>query len=92
MSLSVMRGACLRFLSPYCIVTSMSTLGPWFVAAYHGECDGCGADIDDGDEIRADGEGGYLCRDCGQEAEAEECTVCDVGGIRHFHGREVVEG
>jgi hypothetical protein len=49
----------------------MGTLGPWLIAAYHGECVECGADINDGDEIRADGEGGYLCWECGEEAEDE---------------------
>jgi hypothetical protein len=41
--------------------------GPWFTAARHGECDGCGDGIFPGDEIRADGDGGYLCRQCGYD-------------------------
>jgi hypothetical protein len=49
----------------------MSFLGCWFVAAYHGDCAECGEDIDPDDEIRSDGEGGYLCRECGEEAEDE---------------------
>jgi hypothetical protein len=53
-----------------CIVAYMETiLGPWFVAAYHGNCADCGSDIEPDEEIRADGEGGYLCRDCGEDAE-----------------------
>ena len=47
------------------VVTSV--LGPWFLAAYHGSCAGCGDGIEPDDEIRADGEGGYLCADCGEE-------------------------
>lgn len=37
--------------------------GPWFRAGYDGECDSCGADYDAGDEIRADGSGGWECCD-----------------------------
>jgi hypothetical protein len=39
--------------------------GPWIAAAYYGECAGCGDDIEPGCQIRADGEGGWLCEDCG---------------------------
>lgn len=39
--------------------------GPWIQARFAGECDGCLADIDTGDQIRADGEGGWLCSACG---------------------------
>lgn len=46
--------------------------GPWFHAGFDGTCDGpCGEDIIEGDLIRADGEGGWLCRDCGEEADDE---------------------
>lgn len=42
--------------------------GPWFEAQYPGRC---AADrrhgIEPGDQIRADGQGGYVCRTCGQE-------------------------
>jgi hypothetical protein len=41
--------------------------GPWFPAAYRGSCAGCGGDIVPDDPIRADGEGGYLCGDCGED-------------------------
>jgi DNA-directed RNA polymerase subunit RPC12/RpoP len=47
----------------------MERLGPWF---YYGSCAGCGADIEPDDEIRADGDGGYLCEDCGRDAEEEQ--------------------
>lgn len=39
--------------------------GPWFTAQYEGECVCCGDDITPGDTIRADGEGGYVCDECG---------------------------
>lgn len=45
----------------------VKTYGPWFVAAYYGECAGCGEDIEPDDVIRADDEGGYLCEGCGQD-------------------------
>jgi DNA-directed RNA polymerase subunit RPC12/RpoP len=48
-----------------------SILGTWFTAAYYGSCADCGEDVEPDDEIRADGEGGYLCRECGEEAEDE---------------------
>lgn len=42
--------------------------GPWVRAAFDGECDGpCGGSLLEGDEIRADGEGGWLCQDCGAD-------------------------
>lgn len=50
----------------------MSTLGPWFAAAYYGSCAECGDDIEPDDEIRASGDGGYLCKECGEEAEDDE--------------------
>jgi len=37
----------------------------WFAASYRGECSVCDETIEPGDEIRADGSGGYLCTDCG---------------------------
>lgn len=40
-------------------------LGPWFAATYSGACAGCGARFAEFDEIRADGEGGWLARCCG---------------------------
>ena len=38
--------------------------GPWFIAAYNGTCAGCGEDVGPGDEIRADGHGGWEGRCC----------------------------
>jgi hypothetical protein len=43
--------------------------GPVFTASYNGECADCGGDICPGDDIRADGQGGYLCTVCGAEEE-----------------------
>lgn len=39
--------------------------GPWFGAMYIGACSNLGCRIDEGDRIRADGQGGYECEDCG---------------------------
>lgn len=41
-------------------------LGLWFPAAYPGHCDQCGVSFDQGDQIRADGEGGWVAECCGQ--------------------------
>lgn len=40
--------------------------GPWFPAAYPGECSGflCGMAFSEGDMIRADGEGGWQAQEC----------------------------
>lgn len=38
--------------------------GSWFAAQYPGECSECGDPFDEGDIIRADGEGGYEMRYC----------------------------
>lgn len=47
-----------------------SRLGPWFTAGYSsGSCSDCGEDITESDMIRADGQGGYLCEECGAEGE-----------------------
>lgn len=39
--------------------------GPWFGAMYDGECSVSECRIYEGDRIRADGQGGYECEDCG---------------------------
>lgn len=39
--------------------------GPWFTAQFPGACGACSGPIDPGDTIRADGDGAYLCEDCG---------------------------
>jgi hypothetical protein len=38
--------------------------GPWFTASYGGHCASCGDGFDEGDTIRADGEGGWECANC----------------------------
>jgi hypothetical protein len=43
-------------------------LGPWFTARFDSSCDGCASRIHEGDTIRADGEGGYLCQSCGTQS------------------------
>ena len=45
--------------------------GPWFPARFDGDCDSCGGPIDQGDTIRADGEGGFVCEPCGEDLEDE---------------------
>lgn len=39
--------------------------GAWFTATYAGQCDDCGSHIFPGEQIRADGEGGWICESCG---------------------------
>lgn len=64
----------------------------WFVAASYGACANCGEDIVPDDIVRANGDGGYLCEECGYREEDDgECLLCEVGGIRHTHGSEVVD-
>lgn len=41
--------------------------GPWFVAGFNGECSLEGHSFDEGDIIRADGEGEYECKVCVDE-------------------------
>lgn len=43
-----------------------NTYGPWFDAAYYGECASCLEITNPGDRIRADTQGGYLCEECGE--------------------------
>jgi hypothetical protein len=38
--------------------------GPWFEATFPGECSSGGCDIEPGDQIRADGSGGWECKEC----------------------------
>jgi hypothetical protein len=54
------------FASPAAVVPDR---GPWFASRYDGDCDGCGADFGEGDDIRADGSGGWEAKDCcGEDA------------------------
>ena len=43
----------------------MAEKGPWFGAMYDGKCSVNECTITEGDRIRADGNGGYECEDCG---------------------------
>lgn len=38
--------------------------GPWFIASYESVLSCCGNECEEGDEIRADGEGGWEGRCC----------------------------
>lgn len=42
-----------------------SPAATWTEAQYHGRCTGCSQRILPGDQICADGEGGWLCAGCG---------------------------
>jgi hypothetical protein len=44
---------------------SASRLGPWIAAIYRGACSSCGSRIEEFDEIRSDGDGGWLATCCG---------------------------
>lgn len=48
---------------------AMPERGPWFSARFEGWCCNCGQPVDPGDQIRADGLGGYLCHECGGSDE-----------------------
>ena len=41
----------------------------WTTAGSDGKCTGCGTSILEGDEIRSDGEGGWLCGLCGLDED-----------------------
>jgi len=45
----------------------MSKLGPWFTSRWDSECDNCGDLVMEGDSMRADGEGGWVCEMCGRD-------------------------
>lgn len=67
-------------------VSESPVLGPWVRAGYDGECDGtCGGAIMEGDEIRADGQGGWLCSDCGADAPVRvETRVPDAPHVHTY--------
>jgi hypothetical protein len=52
--------------------------GPWFEARFSSDCHGCGGDITEGDYIRSDGAGGWLCGICGHEGEEPAVAFCPV--------------
>lgn len=67
-------------------------LGPWVTAAFDGDCDGtsCGGRILEGEQIRADGEGGWLCEPCGEDAEIVKTHVPNI--VYSDTPHEVVQG
>lgn len=55
-------------------MTTTTRPGPWFITAVAGDCHSCGREFVEGDEIRADGDGGFEARNCcGQWTEHVEC-------------------
>lgn len=43
--------------------------GRWFTASFDSDCADCGRFIFEGDQIRSDGDGGWLCTECGTEED-----------------------
>jgi hypothetical protein len=52
-------------------------VGPWFAANYRGSCAGCGTRFSPGEEIRADGELGWLARCCGRVEQDTAAAAVD---------------
>lgn len=52
--------------------------GPWFTAAFDGECSACDEEILAGDEIRTDGEGGYECEVHKEDDEPSDTPETDA--------------
>jgi hypothetical protein len=48
--------------------------GRWFTSRYDGSCSTCFADYGEGEEIRADGEGGWQARECCGYLEEDDIT------------------
>lgn len=53
--------------------------GAWFIAACDGDCHGCGREFGEGDEIRADGDGGFEARACCGDAARRMVAAIDNG-------------
>lgn len=66
-----------------------STKGPWFPASRDGECDTCDGAIFAGDEIRADGSGGWECQancapyDSADERATSADSKCEFATVGH---------
>jgi hypothetical protein len=59
------RGAGISFeIADWGIDKETVKVGPWFTASYVSTMACCGEECEEGDEIRADGEGGYQGRCC----------------------------
>ena len=52
--------------------------GPWFGAMYDGKCNSCEDKIYEGDRIRADGEGGYECENCGEDDKPAAAPIVEL--------------
>jgi len=67
--------------------------GPWFGAQFPGECERCLNRFEEGDRIRADGEGSYECEAwCGQDDDfvgAPGCPNCGRSGVHTCKGPTV---
>lgn len=57
--------------------------GPWFGAMYDGKCSVSECQIYEGDRIRADGQGGYECEDCGAFDDGMDAHVRASLGVDH---------
>lgn len=56
------------FTVPAPVAEAAPERGPWVRASFDGECDGdCGGSLLEGEDIRSDGQGGWLCSECGAE-------------------------
>jgi hypothetical protein len=53
--------------------------GSWFIARYSSDCAGCDEPIDPGDQIRSDGQRGWLCTRCG--GGTGMTTIAVAGGM-----------
>jgi hypothetical protein len=47
------------------VATARGEMGPWITARFDGRCSCCSRTILQDDDIRSDGEGGWLCDGCG---------------------------
>jgi hypothetical protein len=76
--------------SPARFMADANGYGPWFTAGFGGGCSGCCGVITEGDTIRADGSGGWLCTDCGEDEPP--CEERDAGwgaGIAPWDGDDI---
>ncbi len=63
----------------------MSTPGPFFLANYSGECSRGGEWFREGEEIRADGSGGWECFECvDEDGEIEGVEPLEGDGFNPF--------
>jgi hypothetical protein len=54
--------------------------GRWLTAQHYGNCAGCDGPVEPGDQIRANGAGGWLCGSCG-DAYGGPRVVRVTGGL-----------